>query len=150
MGLESTVVDMTGAKPVLLRPGIVTLEDLQLHIGKVIVETKTTNNHPKSPGQLLKHYAPKTPLRLEAVNVKPGEALLAFGSSQSINIGNNALLNLSKRGDLKEAAANLFSMLHQLDAEGHKSIAVMDIPETGLGMAINDRLRRAAGAQQQK
>ncbi len=148
VGLESTVVDMTDAEPVLLRPGIVTLEDLRLHIGEVRVETEATNDHPKSPGQLLKHYAPKTPLRLRAVNAKPGEALLAFGTIRFIADG--ALLNLSERGDLNEAAANLFSMLHQFDSEGHKSIAVMDIPNTGLGMAINDRLRRAAGAQQQK
>ena len=146
MGLESTVVDMTGTTPVLLRPGAVTIENLQQHIGEVRVETETADNHPKSPGQLLKHYAPKTPLRLEAVNTTAGEALLAFGSIPFI--ADSTLLNLSEQGDLNEAAANLFAMLHQLDAEGHKSIAVMNIPETGLGMAINDRLRRATGAQQ--
>ena len=146
MGLESTVVDMTGTTPVLLRPGAVTIEDLQRHIGKIIVETEALGSHPKSPGQLLKHYAPKTPLRLGAVNTTTGEALLAFGSIPFITDG--TLLNLSEQGDLNEAAANLFAMLHQLDAEGHKSIAVMNIPETGLGMAINDRLRRAAGSQQ--
>ena len=157
VGLESTVVDLTGPVPVLLRPGAVTLEDLKMQLGEVKVETEAVNDAPKSPGQLLRHYAPKTPLRLKAVDVKPGEALLAFGSLRFMGIagGGHAKdlprdlrLNLSETGDLNEAAANLFSMLHQLDARGAAGIAVMDIPETGLGQAINDRLRRAAGAQQ--
>ncbi|MFH1158566.1 MAG: L-threonylcarbamoyladenylate synthase [Pseudomonadota bacterium] len=138
VGLESTVADMTGDAPVLLRPGAVTLEDLRRHVGDVMVETEAAGDRPKSPGRLLKHYAPKTPLRLKAVDAKQGEALLAFG------LVGGATLNLSERGDLNEAAANLFSMLHHLDAGGFKTIAVMDIPEAGLGMAINDRLRRAA------
>lgn len=156
VGLESTVVDMTGSAPVLLRPGAVTLEDLKMQLGEVKVELEAVGDAPKSPGQLLKHYAPKTPLRLKAVDVKPGEALLAFGSIRFMGVqGGGAAkdmpresrLNLSETGDLNEAAANLFSMLHQLDARGFSGIAVMDIPETGLGLAINDRLRRAAGAQ---
>lgn len=156
VGVESTVVDMTGDIPVLLRPGAVTLEDLQQHLGEVLVETEAVNDNPKSPGQLLKHYAPQTPLRLKAIDVKPGEALLAFGSIKFMGIQGggaardlpaNALQNLSEKGDLEEAAAHLFSMLHFLDSGGFKSIAVMNIPEVGLGVAINDRLRRAAGAQ---
>ncbi|MBI3440633.1 MAG: threonylcarbamoyl-AMP synthase [Proteobacteria bacterium] len=156
VGLESTVVDMTGDVPTLLRPGAVTLEDLRHHLGEVRVELEAGGAHPKSPGQILKHYAPKTRLRLKAVDVKPGEALLAFGSIKFMGVQGggaakdlpaNARLNLSEREDLNEAAANLFSMLHQLDAGGFAAIAVMDIPELGLGMAINDRLRRAAGAQ---
>ncbi|TAL28040.1 MAG: threonylcarbamoyl-AMP synthase [Alphaproteobacteria bacterium] len=156
VGLESTVVDMTGPVPVLLRPGAVTLEDLKMQLGEVNVELEALNDAPKSPGQLLKHYAPKTPLRLRAVDVKPGEALLAFGSIRFMGVAGsgaakdmpqNMRMNLSETGDLNEAAANLFSMLHQLDARGFRSIAVMNIPETGLGLAINDRLRRAAGAQ---
>jgi L-threonylcarbamoyladenylate synthase len=156
VGLESTVLDMSGAVPVLLRPGAITLEDLQQHIGEVQVELEPVGDNPKSPGQLLKHYAPQTPLRLKAVDVRPGEALLAFGSTRFMGIQGGgaakdlpraALLNLSESGDLNEAAANLFAMLHQLDTGGFKAIAVMDIPETGLGMAINDRLKRAAGAQ---
>jgi L-threonylcarbamoyladenylate synthase len=158
VGLESTVLDMTGDVPVLLRPGAVTFEDLQQHIGKVAVELESVSDKPKSPGQLLKHYAPKTPLRLRAVDIKPGEALLAFGSTRFMGLQGGgsvkelpraAYLNLSEQGDLNEAAANLFTMLHQLDGGGFKSIAVMDIPGTGLGMAINDRLRRAAVAQNQ-
>lgn len=157
VGLESTVVDMTGDVPVLLRPGAVTLEELQQQIGEVKVELEAVGENPKSPGQLLKHYAPKTKLRLKAVDVMPGEALLAFGSIKFMGIKGGgaakdlppgALLNLSDKGDLNEAAAHLFSMLHQLDGGGFKAIAVMSIPDTGLGMAINDRLRRAAGAQE--
>lgn len=157
VGLESTVVDMTGPVPVLLRPGAVTLEDLKMQLGEVNVELEALNDAPKSPGQLLKHYAPKTPLRLNAVDVKPGEALLAFSSIRFMGVAGGGAAqdmpqdmrrNLSETGDLNEAAANLFSMLHQLDARGFRGIAVMNIPETGLGLAINDRLRRAAGAQQ--
>ena len=156
VGIESTVMDMTGDVPVLLRHGAVTLEELQQHIGAIRVETEAAGEKPKSPGQLLRHYAPKTPLRLKAVDVKPGEALLAFGSIKFMGIQGggaakdmpvNACLNLSDQGDLNEAAAHLFAMLHQLDAGGFTAIAVMDIPEVGLGAAINDRLRRAAGAQ---
>lgn len=156
VGLESTVIDMTGNVPVLLRPGAVTLEELQMHLGDVRVETEAVNDSPKSPGQLLKHYAPTTPLRLSAVDVKKSEALLAFGSVKFMGVEgggfakdlpNGAYLNLSAAGDLTEAAANLFSMLHQLDTGGFKAIAVMNIPKVGLGVAINDRLHRAAGAQ---
>ena len=156
VGLESTVVDLSDDLPVLLRPGAVTLEDLQGALGEVRVELEAVNENPRSPGQLLKHYAPKTPLRLKAVDVAPGEGLLAFGSLRFMgvkgggaakNLPYGTVLNLSETGDLMEAAANLFSMLHQLDTQNLAGIAVMDIPETGLGLAINDRLRRAAGAQ---
>jgi len=157
VGLESTVVDMTGPVPTLLRPGAVTREDIEMALGiKINVETEAVNDAPKSPGQLLRHYAPKTPLRLKAVDVLPTEALLAFGSTRFMGVKGGggvkalpagAVMNLSETGDLTVAAANLFSMLHQLDAGGFTGIAVMDVPETGLGLAINDRLRRAAGAQ---
>lgn len=157
VGLESTVVDLTGEVPTLLRPGAITLEDLKTQLGEVHVETEAVTENPKSPGQMLKHYAPRTPLRLQAVDVKKGEALLAFGSLRFMGVEGGGfardlpqgrLFNLSDSGDLNEAAANLFAMLHQLD-EGHFTrIAVMNIPDTGLGIAINDRLKRAAGAQQ--
>jgi L-threonylcarbamoyladenylate synthase len=156
IGLESTVVDLTGDVPALLRPGAVTIEELRQHLGTIEIHTEHAGDTPKSPGQLLKHYAPKTPLRLRAVDVKPGEALLAFGPIRFMGIAggghakdlpSGALLNLSESGDLNEAAANLFAMLHRLDADGFQGIAVMDIPETSLGIAINDRLRRASGAQ---
>jgi L-threonylcarbamoyladenylate synthase len=158
VGLESTVVDLSGPVPVLLRPGGVTLDELQMHLGEVQVETEAVNDAPRSPGQLLKHYAPKTPLRLNAVDVREGEALLAFGSLKFMGmqgggfakqkLSPDRLLNLSESGDLHEAAANVFAMLHALDASGANAIAVMNIPDTGLGLAINDRLRRAAGAQE--
>lgn len=156
VGLESTVVDLTGDVPLVLRPGAVTLEDLRTHMSDVRLHIETAKDNPKSPGQLLKHYAPKTPLRLKAVDVKQGEALLAFGSLRFMGVAGGgyakdlpqgSVLNLSAEGDLTEAAANVFAMLHILDAGGFSSIAVMDVPETGLGVAINDRLRRAAGAQ---
>lgn len=158
VGLESTVIDLTADVPVLLRPGSVTIDDLRMQLGEVRVETEAVDHNPKSPGQLLKHYAPRTKLRLRAVDVGADEALLAFGAIRFMGIrqgGGSArnlpagrLLNLSEQGDLTEAAANLFTMLHQLDACGAATIAVMDIPEKGLGIAINDRLKRAAGAQQ--
>ncbi len=156
VGLESTVIDMTGDVPVVLRPGGITIEDLRMNMGQVDVSIEAVDDKPKSPGQLLRHYAPKTKLRLKAVDVAPDEALLAFGSMRFMGIRgggfakdlpSDQLLNLSEKGDLTEAAANLFSMLHQLDQTNVSGIAVMNIPDTGLGMAINDRLKKAAGAQ---
>lgn len=157
VGLESTVVDLSGAVPVMLRPGGVTLDELQMHLGEVQVELEPVNDKPKSPGQLLRHYAPRTALRLHAVDVREGEALLAFGSLKFMGMQGGGfakqklpdgwLMNLSETGDLNEAAANVFTMLHALDECGATTIAVMNIPDTGLGLAINDRLKRAAGAQ---
>lgn len=142
VGLESSVVDLTGPKPVLLRPGAVTLEELEQAIGPIAAGA-TSEDPLRSPGQLESHYAPRLPLRLEVDGgARPGEALLAFGSH--LPTGFAATLNLSPRGDLTEAAANLFAMLHALDRREHRAIAVMPIPEHGLGRAINDRLRRAA------
>lgn len=152
IGLESTVLDLSEEKAVLLRPGAVTQEEIEDMIGPVDVVFDNPDA-PKSPGQLLKHYAPNTPLRLGAVDVRPGEALLAFGSIKFMGIvGGGAakdlpaerLRNLSETGDPVEAAANLFAMLHDLDKSGAESIAVMSIPLTGLGVAVNDRLKRAA------
>lgn len=160
VGLESTVVDLSGAVPVMLRPGGVTLDELQMHLGEVQVELEPVNDKPKSPGQLLRHYAPRTALRLHAVDVREGEALLAFGSLKFMGMQGGGfakqklpdgwLMNLSETGDLNEAAANVFAMLHALDECGAKTIAVMNIPDTGLGLAINDRLKRAAGAQAER
>jgi L-threonylcarbamoyladenylate synthase len=97
---------------------------------------------PIAPGQLASHYAPRTKLRLNATEVRPGEALLAFGPK--LSAGAATTLNLSASGDVIEAAANLFSHLRALDAAGATAIAVMPVPDEGLGEAINDRLRRAA------
>ena len=152
VGLESTVLDLSGDHPAILRPGAITAEDLKPLLGDVVYEIEATEK-PKSPGQLLKHYAPSIPVRLKAIDVKPGEALLAFGSIKFMGVqGGGAasglpdeqIRNLSEAGDLTEAAANLFAYLRELDNPQSNGIAVMDIPDTGLGIAINDRLKRAA------
>ncbi len=141
VGLESTIIDVTGSRAKLLRPGGLAREDIEKIIGPI--EVATLNVHkPTSPGQLLKHYAPKRPLRLNATSIALNEALLAFGE----NVPKDAaqVLNLSPKGNLTEAAANFFSMLHELDQPCYQAIAVMPIPNQGLGVAINDRLRRAS------
>ncbi len=152
VGLESTVLDLSGAEPVIVRPGAVTAEDLEPYLGDVLMDLGS-HDRPTSPGQLLKHYAPSIPVRLKALDVAEGEALLAFGSTKFMGIKTGGFANqlpdakfrnLSENGDLHEAAANLFSMLRDLDNPENKGIAVMNIPDQGLGIAINDRLRRAA------
>ena len=97
---------------------------------------------PRSPGRLPSHYAPSLPVRLDATSARPGEALLAFGPEAPLGFAEMAWL--SESGDLAEAAANLFAMLRRLDRPEFTGIAVMPVPEAGLGRAINDRLRRAA------
>jgi L-threonylcarbamoyladenylate synthase len=141
LGLESTVVDVTSKVPVVLRLGAVTREALARVLGRPIEVAGGDPAAPASPGMLARHYAPAATLRLAARDVQPGEALLAFGPSLPHR---GAMVNLSPSGDLVEAAANLFAALRRLDASGAKAIAVMPIPEQGLGEAINDRLRRAA------
>ena len=105
------------------------------------------DNVPVAPGQLASHYAPRTPLRLNAEAVRPGEALLAFGNLPPGAEQAIAVRNLSTASDLVEAAANLFSHLRALDAAGAATIAVMAVPPTGLGEAINDRLQRGAAVK---
>jgi L-threonylcarbamoyladenylate synthase len=142
LGLESTVLgfDADGT-PRLLRPGALTVEELEAVAGPI--ETALDPGEgPTAPGQLESHYAPRLPLRLEATSVAADEALLAFGAG--VPEGGLVRLNLSEDGDLVGAAANLFRHLHELDASGARAIAVMAVPEAGLGRAINDRLRRAA------
>lgn len=141
IGVESTVLDLTGDIPVLLRPGSVTREELGAVLGPV--DLAGADSGVKAPGMLSSHYAPSLPVRLDATSVGPDEALLAFGPDQFTR-GGHERLNLSPSGDLHEAAANLFAMLRALDKPCCKAIAVMPIPEQGLGVAINDRLRRAA------
>jgi L-threonylcarbamoyladenylate synthase len=147
IGVESTVLDLTGSLPVLLRPGGVTREDLSEIVGTV--ETPPADAGaaaPRSPGRLPSHYAPDLPVRLDATEARPGEppreTLLAFGPDAPSGFAE--ILYLSRGGDLAEAAANLFAMLRRLDRPEFSGIAVMPIPERGLGQAINDRLRRAA------
>ncbi|MDH3262767.1 MAG: L-threonylcarbamoyladenylate synthase [Paracoccaceae bacterium] len=136
VGVESTIVGLDGAAR-LLRPGGLPAEAIEACLGRPLVAAGEAAR-PTSPGQLASHYAPEAPLRLNAGKTRPGEVLLGFGPGAA-----GARLNLSPAGDLVEAAANLFHYLRALDAEG-KPIAVSPIPETGLGRAINDRLRRAA------
>jgi L-threonylcarbamoyladenylate synthase len=102
---------------------------------------ETDDTAPLAPGMISSHYAPRARVRLNALASEPGEALLAFGPAAPTA---GPVLNLSARGDLVEAAANLFSHLRALDASGAQAIAVMTIPNAGLGEAINDRLARAA------
>jgi len=145
VGIESTVLDLSGATPTLLRPGGVTPEQIAAVIGPIARADKTADlgrAARPSPGMMARHYAPKCPVRLNALSVAPEEALLAFGPTPLA--GAAKTLNLSAEGDLAEAAANLFAMLRALDEPRFAAIAVMPIPETGLGLAINDRLARAA------
>lgn len=141
LGVESTVVTVRDGRVILLRPGGVTAEAIEQVTARP-VQRSTHADRPTSPGQLASHYAPRAKLRLNATTVASGEALLAFGPDVLQHAGSRA--NLSPRGDLKEAAANLFSALRTLDASGASTIAVMPIPHAGLGEAINDRLQRAA------
>jgi L-threonylcarbamoyladenylate synthase len=142
VGVESTVLDLTTGTPVLLRPGGASVEALEEVVGPISRATDTSDA-PASPGMLLSHYAPALPVRLNATFVQPDEALLAFGPPLP---GAALVFQLSARGDLTEAAARLFEGLHVLDVPGVVRVAVMPLPETGLGLAINDRLRRAAAA----
>ncbi|MDX2157226.1 MAG: L-threonylcarbamoyladenylate synthase [Hyphomicrobiaceae bacterium] len=143
-GLESTIVDATGDVAVLLRPGAVTSEAIADVLGQMPVTAppRAAAAQPTAPGQLESHYAPGLPVRLDASSPREGEAFLAFGPYAPAYDG--PLMNLSRSGDLVEAAANLFSALRRLDQSGAKCLAVMPIPTHGLGSAINDRLRRAA------
>lgn len=144
VGVESTVLDLTTATPTLLRPGGATREAIESVIGPIAVSDALPagDSARKSPGQLESHYAPGRPVRLGATAVGADEGLLAFGPT--VPPGAMLTYNLSPSGDLGEAAANLFAQMRLLDRPGIGRIAVMPIPETGLGLAINDRLRRAA------
>ncbi|HEV2161263.1 MAG TPA: L-threonylcarbamoyladenylate synthase [Stellaceae bacterium] len=139
VGIESTVVDLSQSHAVLLRPGGVPREQLESVLG--LMAGATDADASRSPGMLESHYAPARPMRLNATTVAPDEALLAFGPPLP---GAGATVNLSSAHNLTEAAANLFAALRTLDQPRFTAIAVMPIPEIGLGAAINDRLRRAA------
>lgn len=149
VGVESTIVGCF-TQPVLLRPGGVPREKIEAVLGERLArlpdQIAADESAPLAPGMLASHYAPRTPVRLNARNIEDGEVLLAFGPEK---IAGRAcdVMNLSQRGDLVEAATNLFGYLRTLDAKGATGIAVMPIPESGLGEAINDRLRRAAVPQ---
>lgn len=141
IGLESTVIGVDSGTPVLLRPGGIAREDIESALGKSL-GAGGSETAPTSPGQLESHYAPRAAIRLNATDIRDGEALLAFGSRVPDTTGPS--VNLSPEGLLREAAVNFFAALRELDASGCENIAVMPIPEEGLGEAINDRLRRAA------
>jgi len=138
-GVESTIIRVEGDTLVQLRAGAVAREEVERALG-VAVAVAAKDAAIAAPGMLASHYAPNALMRLNAVP-REGEAYLAFGQAPDFS---GPMRNLSVSGDLHEAARNLFSMLHELDAEGMPMIAVAPIPETGLGEAINDRLQRAA------
>ena len=144
LGIESTVLGIANDKVTLLRLGALAKEEIEKVLGVRLAAPKA-GGLPASPGQLASHYAPDTPLHLNVVHPLPGEALLAFGPDAPEFKG--PTLNLSPRGDLAEAAANFFAALRSLDGLEATAIAVMPIPEEGLGEAINDRLRRAAASR---
>jgi L-threonylcarbamoyladenylate synthase len=147
IGVESSIVDCCGEIPILLRPGGLARAAIEGILGRPLARSDMggADDAPAAPGMLASHYAPRAHLRLDAGAVREGEALLAFGPELPRGVERAiATLNLSARGDLVEAAANLFGHLRALDASGARTIAAMPVPPAGLGEAINDRLRRAA------
>ncbi|WP_423212488.1 L-threonylcarbamoyladenylate synthase [Paracoccus yeei] len=136
VGVESTIIGWQDGRPVLLRPGGLPAEAIAAALGGPVATPRLDPAAPNAPGQLTSHYAPRASLRLNATAARPGELLIGFGPVAGE-------MSLSEGADLAEAAARLFELLHQADAQG-RPIAVAPVPETGLGAAINDRLRRAA------
>ena len=147
VGVESTIVGCFET-PMLLRPGGLPREEIERVLGHALTQAppdaESESGQPLAPGMLASHYAPRTRVRLNANSVAPDEALLAFGAPVAGAESASSVMNLSAQGDLNEAAANLFGYLRALDAKAARTIAVMPIPNHGLGEAINDRLRRAA------
>jgi L-threonylcarbamoyladenylate synthase len=143
LGIESTIIDCTSATPRLLRLGGIPRAEIERVLGGPL--TEAAPGEISAPGMLASHYAPRTKLRLDAAEVLPGEALLTFGAAKLKGAENaSRVLDLSRSGDLVEAATNLFAHLRALDTSGASAIAVAPIPHEGLGEAINDRLSRAA------
>jgi L-threonylcarbamoyladenylate synthase len=148
VGVESTIVGCFDI-PMLLRPGGVPRSEIERVLGRTVAQPlddpDSNSGQPLAPGMLASHYAPRTKVRMNADWLEAGEALLAFGPHAISGLeAASDVLNLSARGDLTEAAANLFGYLRALDAKGARAIAVMPVPRHGLGEAINDRLSRAA------
>lgn len=139
-GIESTIVQVINDEIFMLRPGNITAKDIKEKIGVTVKTKNTPTDNPVAPGQLKSHYAPNSKMRLNIKTPNPNEAFLAFGPCDITE----TCLNLSVNGDLEQAATNLFSMMRALDQLKLDSIAVAPIPRTGLGIAINDRLERAA------
>lgn len=140
VGVESTILDLTTSQAVLLRAGGITKEELEQALNAPVQISDGNPNRPTSPGQLLKHYAPAKKLRINATSREEGELFIGFGAGYEW-----AELNLSPVGNLREAAANLFAYMRKADKDVRFSrIAMAPIPSEGLGLAINDRIRRAA------
>lgn len=138
VGVESTIIDLTGKNAVLLRAGGTAKEDIEEFLGEKIIVSSGNPDLPTAPGQLLRHYAPKNTLRINIQNPDNDEFYIGFGKYD----GN---LNLSKSGNLAEAASNLFAFLRIADEKAiYGKIAIAPIPTTGLGLAINDRIKRAS------
>lgn len=145
IGLESTIVSLAGLRPTLLRPGGLPRTAIEAVLGEKLAVAEADDAAPMAPGMMTSHYAPGARVRLDARDVRSGEALLAFGSVPPENARDAVeVFNLSVAGNLAEAAANLFKGLRVLDRSGAATIAVQPVPERDLGEAINDRLRRAA------
>lgn len=139
VGVESTILDITQKQPVLLRAGGIPLEDIEEFLGEKILISHGEPNRPSSPGQMLKHYAPKHKFQINVIKPEDGVFYIGFGKTAYAN------LNLSPDKNLQEAAANLFAFMRIADQKaGEKGIAMAPIPENGLGLAINDRIRRAS------
>lgn len=141
IGVETTIIDLTTPHMVMLRAGGLSKEELEEYTGEKVYISHGDPNKPSAPGQLLKHYAPRMPMRINVSeeDVKEDEFFIGFGKVRRAN------LNLSPSGDLNEAAANLFAYMREAETHGeYKGIAMSPIPQTGLGLAINDRIRRAS------
>ena len=139
VGVESTIIDVTGPHVVLLRAGGLSLEELEDFLNEKVLISHGNPDLPSSPGQMLKHYAPSHQMRINVEKPLEGEFFIGFGDVKGANI------NLSPKGDTREAAANLFSFMRYADSQtGYSGIAMSPIPNTGLGLAINDRIKRAS------
>lgn len=146
VGLESTILDLSAEKPVLLRAGFITPDEIARELDEEVIIFDGNPSKPHSPGQLLSHYAPSLPVRINASEKIGREAFLAFGEGYP-----DADMNLSEKGDLREAAANLFDYLHILDNKSkYDGIAIAPIVNEGIGLAINDRIRRASYKKNEK
>lgn len=147
VGVESTVLDLTESVPVILRSGGIAAEEIESAAGKVVINAASDGAHPKAPGRLLKHYAPRTPLKIvkSLAEVRNPENSGALCLKPSPHAGSfKQAETLSSAGDFREAAANLYSAMHRLDAAGLRVIYAEEMAEEGLGRAVMDRLRRAA------
>ena len=136
--MESTIIDVREKQIYLLRAGGIALEALEEFLGEKILISDGDPNKPSSPGQMLRHYAPKYETRINVVDPLPDEFYIGFGEM-------DCDLNLSVCGNLQEATANLFQMMHLAEEQTKKrKIAITPIPNVGLGRAINDRIKRAS------